>query len=76
MSERLTAWFPESTKPVHQGVYLVRTDNGTFWRYWDGKKWRWGRCAADASPTCEWLANKGIAIDQDVEWCGLVQEAA
>ena len=43
MSAALTPWFPEGTKPVHQGVY--QTSDKTTYQYWDGECW--GYCASE-----------------------------
>lgn len=42
---RLTPWFPNSIKPVHEGVYEIRDPwprqgiEETAFRYWNGRTW-------------------------------------
>ena len=42
MKHKLSQWHSVDTKPVHVGVYQVKTDNKNCVRpyaYWDGKLW-------------------------------------
>lgn len=42
---KLTPWFDKHVKPVHTGVYIADWQkaslHGTWYAYWDGKKWGW-----------------------------------
>ena len=51
-----TAWFPPTVKPVHQGDYVLRSDQFHFMNHWDGQMWR----RYDGSP----------AADQNMCWAG------
>lgn len=51
-----TPWFPPEVKPVHEGDYVVGSDNIHVMQTWDGKRWRRG--------------NGSVAPEQDLCWRG------
>lgn len=42
-----TPWFPQTTRPVHRGLYETKLDLGVMLRFWTGVMW----VHTDARPT-------------------------
>ena len=69
---KVTQWFPWMTKPVHVGVYQVKTPgNGKlFYRYWTGKHWSHKYLTPNDA-----LSRMEKSCSQDVTWRGLVKSS-
>jgi hypothetical protein len=62
-----TAWYPESVKPVHLGIYERDLfENGPTYSRWDGKFWFscWGSVEDAAN-------SKTRSLYQSLKWRGL-----
>jgi hypothetical protein len=65
-----TAWFPAHIKPVHKGVYQIRTESGSCYSQWDGEKWCCMHRDKDVAAR-QWL----VSWCQDYAWRGLTEKA-
>ncbi|MGY6240582.1 hypothetical protein ACW910_24370 (plasmid) [Burkholderia ambifaria] len=74
--DMLTGWFPPEVKPVHEGAYPTRDENGSQWfSYWDGYRWLYGRqyFSGETIRLTELMRNRPAAF-QDRPWRGINKE--
>jgi hypothetical protein len=77
MEEQLSGWFPRTIKPVHHGVYEVRTKaTGRLTRWfscWSGEYW--GRSAQTPEDAAEYCDTRSDAAEHagGFEWRGVLR---
>lgn len=63
---KLSPWHSAKTKPVHPGIY--ETNDGGWYRYFDGEKWHFGDDYISAN-----LYESGLAVFQNWRWRGVLK---
>ena len=69
---KFTEWFNAKVTPVHQGVYrinLLGPGRKAWYRYWDGKDWRYG----STTPSGAYSSRNG-AVQTPHTWRGLARK--
>ena len=52
----VTPWFPPDVKPVHEGDYIIGSDELHVMNHWDGEFWR--------------RYDNSLSLDQNLCWAG------